>query len=279
MAQGHLHVADVRTLLRLVAELRELGTRPGEWRRHLARSIEKWCGARAVLVGELAVKDPLGLLTSGPRILGRADVRVVHREILGVCAEDEERFGEEVIWHTHGPHEAISGLWRSYGASFTATRRDVVGDAIGYRSQLANERFRALDCDDFIVQVIPVAALRALARVKLYRAWGARPFSPRDRLILELLGEELARDWAEAGGPGPASLLAPRLRQVLSSLAAGASEKEIAASLGLSTHTVHDYSKALYRIFEVHSRTELMSLLNQPRPIRTHLSAEVDGAG
>jgi hypothetical protein len=39
-----------------------------------------------------------------------------------------------------------------------------------------NERFRALD-GDFIVQMIPVTALRALARVKLYRAWGARPFS------------------------------------------------------------------------------------------------------
>jgi hypothetical protein len=174
MDQGHLPVGDVRTLLRLVAELRELGTRPAEWRRHLASSLQKWCGARAVLVGELAVNDPA---PSPRRILGRADVRVVHREILGVAAQDEERFGEEVIWHTHGPNEAISGLWPSYGASFTATRRDVVGDAIWYRSELANDRFRALDCDDFMVQVIPVRALRALACVKLYRAWGTRPFS------------------------------------------------------------------------------------------------------
>jgi DNA-binding CsgD family transcriptional regulator len=100
----------------------------------------------------------------------------------------------------------------------------------------------------------------------------------RDRLVLELLGEELARDWSEAGGPRSASLLAPRLRQVLSLLAAGASEKETAAALGLSTHTVHDYAKALYRLFKVHSRAELLSLLNQPRPIRTHLSSEYGGA-
>ncbi len=278
MAQAQLHVADVRTLLRLVAELRELGARPAEWRRHLATSLEKWCGARAVLVGELAVNDPVGLPRKGPRIVGRADVRVVHRELLGVGPADEERFGEEVIWRTHGPNEAITGLWPSYGASFTATRRDVVRDSIWNRSKLANEHFRPLDCSDFMVQVIPVASLRALACVKLYRACGARPFSDRDRLVLELLGEELSRDWSEAGGPGPASLLAPRLRQVLSSLAAGASEKETAASLGLSTHTVHDYSKALYRVFKVHSRAELMSLLNQPRPLRTHLSAECDRA-
>jgi DNA-binding CsgD family transcriptional regulator len=277
MAQGQLHVADVRTLLRLVAELRELGARPAEWRRHLASSLEKWCGARAVLVGELAVNDGGGVPHKGRRIVGPADVRVVHRELLGVCPSDEQRFSEEVIWHTHGPNEAIAGLWPAYGASFTATRRDVVDDAVWHRSQLANERFRPLDCSDFMVQVIPVAALRALACVKLYRAWGAQPFNERDRLVLELLGEELARDWSEAGGPGPASLLAPRLRQVLASLAAGASEKEIAASLGLSTHTVHDYCKALYRVFKVHSRAELLSLLNQPRALRTHLSAEYEG--
>jgi hypothetical protein len=40
---------------------------------------------------------------------------------------------------------------------------------------------------------------------------------------------------------------------------------------------VHDYCKALYRLFKVHSRAELLALLNQPRAIRTHLSVEYEG--
>ena len=71
---------------------------------------------------------------------------------------------------------------------------------------------------------------------------------PRSCGMSKLLSEELACDWAEAGGPEGGPALAPRLRQVLTLLRAGASEKEVAAALGISTSTVHDYTKALHRV-------------------------------
>jgi DNA-binding CsgD family transcriptional regulator len=53
--------------------------------------------------------------------------------------------------------------------------------------------------------------------------------------------------------------LAPRLRRVLDQLLTGKSEKEIAAALELSKHTVHEYIKMLYREIGVNSRAELLA--------------------
>ncbi len=45
------------------------------------------------------------------------------------------------------------------------------------------------------------------------------------------------------------SKLAPRIRQTLQRLLTGDSEKEIAARLNLSRHTIHVYVKTLYKHF------------------------------
>ncbi len=53
--------------------------------------------------------------------------------------------------------------------------------------------------------------------------------------------------------------LSPRERQTLEHLLEGNSEKQIAARLGISRHTVHVYVKALYKRFGVYSRGELLA--------------------
>jgi DNA-binding CsgD family transcriptional regulator len=60
------------------------------------------------------------------------------------------------------------------------------------------------------------------------------------------------------------SKLPPRLRPVLQSFLTGDSEKEAAARLGLTLHTVHTYAKQLYRLLGVSSRAELMALFVEP---------------
>jgi DNA-binding CsgD family transcriptional regulator len=76
-------------------------------------------------------------------------------------------------------------------------------------------------------------------------------------------------------------MLAPRLRQTLAGLLDGDSEKQVAAKLGLSRHTVHLYVGAIYRHFGVHSRGELLALLLRRRPHGRHtgLAEAVDGDG
>ena len=53
--------------------------------------------------------------------------------------------------------------------------------------------------------------------------------------------------------------LPPRLQQTMQSLLAGDSEKQAAAKMGVSPHTVHVYVKTLYRRYNVSSRGELLS--------------------
>jgi DNA-binding CsgD family transcriptional regulator len=60
--------------------------------------------------------------------------------------------------------------------------------------------------------------------------------------------------------------LSPRMRQTLERLLLGDSEKQIAAHLGVSRHTVHVYVKALYKGFGVCSRGELLArFVRQPK--------------
>ena len=54
--------------------------------------------------------------------------------------------------------------------------------------------------------------------------------------------------------------LSRRMEQTLRSLLGGDSEKQVAAKLGLSQHTVHVYVKALYKRYGVSSRGELLAM-------------------
>jgi DNA-binding CsgD family transcriptional regulator len=277
MARGTLNLADVRALLQLVRELRELGE-PAEWRKHLAQSLERLCGARAVLVGELS----LGSLAGRGRspALAQRGVRVLHRELRGVPSEAQARFDEEVVWGVHG-FVAASSTRRSRAVGrFTLARHQLVDDRRWYRSELANDRLRAHDCGDFIMQMLPIAEFGAVAGIKMFRSVGDRPFAERDRLLLELIGEELAHDWNGYALPSADDrVLSPREKRVLALFAAGASEKEAAAALGISTHTVHGYAKSLYRSLTVHSRAELLARFGKPQAARTRLTCESEGFG
>jgi DNA-binding NarL/FixJ family response regulator len=53
--------------------------------------------------------------------------------------------------------------------------------------------------------------------------------------------------------------LPPRVRQVLRCLLEGDGDKQIAVRLGLTRHTVNQYTKLLFRHFGVASRTELLA--------------------
>jgi DNA-binding CsgD family transcriptional regulator len=57
----------------------------------------------------------------------------------------------------------------------------------------------------------------------------------------------------------PATELAPRYQRVLQHLLAGGSEKALADQLNLSRHTIHEYVRAIYKKFNVNSRSELMA--------------------
>ena len=76
------------------------------------------------------------------------------------------------------------------------------------------------------------------------------------------LGRLIGRSLVSGTEPSP-DRLPPRLRQTLACLLEGDSEKQVAARLGLSNATVHQYVTALYRHFAVQSRAQLLARLNK----------------
>jgi DNA-binding CsgD family transcriptional regulator len=82
------------------------------------------------------------------------------------------------------------------------------------------------------------------------------------REVCRFLGTKLA----DMFGPTVTDL-APRLRQVLTFLLEGDGEKQVAARLGISRHTVHEHVKRLHRHFGVASRSELLSRTNRFLPV------------
>ena len=89
-----------------------------------------------------------------------------------------------------------------------------------------------------------------------------RRLGPREKLVLDTLhrgllaiykAEESSHRLSRATG------LPPRLRQTLSLLLAGDTERQVALKMSLSVHTVHDYVKTLYTHFGVSSRSSLLA--------------------
>jgi DNA-binding NarL/FixJ family response regulator len=71
----------------------------------------------------------------------------------------------------------------------------------------------------------------------------------------------------DPGVAGPRPALSNREREVLVELAAGATNREIAARLHLSPHTVKEYASSLYRKLEVENRIQAARRAEQLRLI------------
>jgi len=75
-------------------------------------------------------------------------------------------------------------------------------------------------------------------------------------MFCAMLGEQVLDGKPISSGGPP---LSRRQRQTLELLLAGNAEKQIAARLSISRHTVHVYVKSLYKRFNVNSRPELLA--------------------
>lgn len=108
-------------------------------------------------------------------------------------------------------------------------------------------------------------AARALLLPEPVEDWLRQALHAADRGEAREVTLRLVADPARAGWlvrfdePAADVDLPPRLRRLLERMLLGESEKEAAASLALSRHTVHEYVKQLYRRLGVASRAELMA--------------------
>jgi len=107
--------------------------------------------------------------------------------------------------------------------------------------------------------------------IALHRAAGGPDFTPREIELIRLfhaeVGDLIGPVLVPSDDEYSPARLPPRVREALGYLLDGDSEKQVAARMGLSRDTVHQYVTALYRHYRVTSRAELLArVLRRPRP-------------
>jgi DNA-binding CsgD family transcriptional regulator len=159
---------------------------------------------------------------------------------------------------------SIPPLLKRRGSVVTVRRVDVV-DHSWYRSDHFNLVRRPIGFGESLYGLLTTPDGRRL-KLSLHREMNDAPFSERHVQLLQMFNENLAslyvaprpaNERATSAGHWPA--LPARLRPVLERFLAGDGEKQAAHKLGLSPHTVHEYTKILYRTLGVNSRGELLA--------------------
>lgn len=245
-----LRLQDVRSVFRLVGECRDLGWSSVLWRR---RALEGLC-----LI--LGAKSAVGmeLVWQRPQLPGQP-VQIVD---IGFTPREQALVME--FLGTAWPDSACplsAALVRLSGRLVTRTRTQMVEDRAWYRSHIYEVR-KAGGFDHDIHSLCQTSSNGETNYITLDRTRGERDFSPREQRLLHLFQVEVSRligtVLPKASAPDPMRL-SPRLRQTLDCLLDGDSEKQAALRLGLSPTTIHEYVTALYRYFQVNSRSELLA--------------------
>jgi DNA-binding CsgD family transcriptional regulator len=145
---------------------------------------------------------------------------------------------------------------RRVGEVLTHARRELLRDVEWYEDEFVHDHQRACGLDDFVYSVRVVGPARAGA-VTATRGLRDRAFDAEDANLIALFHEELTRLSQRTPAAGGARLTT-REREVRDRLLTGATEKAVAAALGISRETVHGYVKAIYAAHGVSSRAELL---------------------
>ena len=260
---------EVSAVIRLVQQLCDRWDDPRAWREHLLRGACKLLHGHVGMIladhggpnhrsGRMAALCTFGVPPMRTKNLLQPAVTQWERR---TCLEVSEN-------DMPGLAQLYADIRRQGWA--TAARDELVDAATYHASPMYLNVRRQLDCDDFIVSIRFVDLPRRTEAISIDRPHGAPPFGPREVTLLKLLHDEIApligvrlatEEHLSREG------LSKRLRETLSLLLEGRSEKEAAAALGLAIRTVHDYVTMLYQHFEVTSRAELLAYFIRRTPV------------
>lgn len=247
---------DVRALLRVCGRVAQARHEPRRWRQALLEDLAD------VLDAKVGILQEVDLNHGAPR------VRAFWDKGWGSPRQRETMLRELNSSTIHDPLllELIKRIADGRRRAATARISEVVSPEAWSRLPLAIERRRSADVEDCVGSAVRLAQNgRAVALVFFRACAHATKFSEREKTLLELCHSGLQWIYEEEmrARPEHAAALSPRLSQTLRHLAAGRDERETAAQMGLSPHTVHDYVKALYEHFGVSSRKELLERWGQ----------------
>ena len=265
-------------MLRLAGEAGELPAGSEARRLHLLDGLRQLVGGQAALMFVIST-DPLNrpLLEAG-------DGPMLS---VGLSPEQQANFLRYLTSPSPKPHNpVVPGVLQRMDPLLTQHRRQVGDEDTWYRSPFFEQFQAPMGLDDTLYPRLPLGNGRNLALAVFRPLRDRRLFTDRDCQLVDLFHANTARLYqvpaapplARAAAPPGAAVvgtplvgavpaaadrqveaLPPRLKPVLHYLLAGDGEKQVAMKLNLSRHTVHEYTKMLYRKLSVCSRAELMA--------------------
>src|SRR5690349_11449849 len=260
---------DVSAVIRLVREVCDLWDDPTAWRSHLlagaCRLIDGHVGivleddhsAAYGYFGNICVTSMVGLPAAMSALVQPAISQLDQRKYDDVS--------ENVL-------PGVGYLWQQMQTQgWVTVAGNQIADETSYHASPFYKDFRKhIDCDDFVVSIRVVDVPTRPEAILVDRPHGATPFGPREVALIKLLHDEIAplvgvrlttEEHLSRDG------LSKRLRETLSLLLEGYSEKQVASELRLGARTVHDYITRLYEHFHVSSRAELLAYFIRRRPL------------
>lgn len=169
----------------------------------------------------------------------------------------------------HEMDAGLSHLLRRLGTLLNVQRvecallfQETSGSLVTQHRQVwaATDRHLVHDCIQTLAHAVPLRG-RASFVFSLKRDAATPEFDEqtRDWLMCALAGLGRWLQWFALSHGEPSSLgpMPAQQRNVLMCLLSGLTEKQIASQLRLNMHTTHQYVKAIYRRFGVHSRPSL----------------------
>ncbi|MGJ4931831.1 response regulator transcription factor [Bradyrhizobium sp. HKCCYLS2038] len=264
MTSSNLTSDDWRAMLTLVGEIGELSASSDAACSHFMSGLAGLIGCGPVWWSVIGGSDASAAQSDD----GVADV--TRSRVHGLAPETLQRWERSYLeTRAYGEHPTWEPAFATPGIARCFLRRDIVHDHVWYNSPHVMEYSRSFDADDLVSAIVPIGGGAELCVVGM-RNWGDTGFTAREREILLLLAQHTA--WlaqrpdplvslarGKLAAPVTVAQLAPRHRAVLELLAAGRSEKQIAAALTISPRTAHKYIEQIYRALGVSSRAELMA--------------------
>jgi DNA-binding CsgD family transcriptional regulator len=256
-----LTLADVRAITRLLGECRELGDDALLWRYHFIAGAARLIDADASAGGQMrACLTGSPITTAGAAWGFEGGLNIDGLRIVWEWGVTDP-FRSEIWTKIHGELNA--------GAhGITAARQQLIGDRDWDGSNDNQYVMRTMEAEQVIHSFYALPGNNGRVAdiehdgVVWFRARGGAPFSEREAALVKFMHEELARlvggPLASSSEPSP-SQLPPRARQVLKGLLEGDTDKQIAARLEVSPHTINQYTKQIFRHFRVAGRNQLLA--------------------
>jgi DNA-binding NarL/FixJ family response regulator len=254
MKSHRVNAEQMRNIYLLLGECQELGDDLVQWRSHLWMGIAKLLDADLILHAAISGK------------IGAANMR---------CGG---AWGFENGFNAQGWLSVVQeygGTLQSESTEIMMQRVQTVknGCVASRQMMITNDQWSSTFDKTVIADTIGTSAAiqsyfwlpgeyKELDVCTLTRGVGRPQFVEREVEIMRLLHGEVTKlvgnRLAGYDDPRPGAL-PPRVRQVLRCMLEGDSDKQIAARLEISSHTVNQYTKLIYQHFSVKGRAELLA--------------------